>query len=212
MKSLNDKLKKEIKSHLNVKNYNIKTNADEASKIKYILRSEYIKRGYINDPKKGYHLEYNYKKAKAANDLVNILSLVGIDAKISVRDNNYIVYIKNKSAIIKLLDILGSKDVKKEYRDISKINSEKLNVSRKVNFEVANIKKVANASVKQLEEINTLLEKYSIHSLDDDIRALVIARKKYPTASLTELGELMGNVSKSTLNHRFRKIREMICD
>lgn len=212
MKSINDKLKKEIKSHLTVQEKHSKENIDEASKIKYILRSEYINKGHISDPKKGYHLEYNYKKAKAANDLVKILSLVGIDAKISVRDNNYIVYIKNKSAIIKLLDILGSKDVKKEYREISKINSEKLNVSRKVNFEVANIKKTANASIKQIEEIGRLLEKYSIHSLDNDIRDLVLARKKYPTASLSELGELMGHISKSTINHRFKKIREMISD
>lgn len=210
MYSLNNKLKKEIREHLSIDKKNIKKNPDEVTKIKYILRTEYIEKGYISDPKKGYHIEYNYKTAKAANDLINILSLVGIDAKISVRDNNYIVYIKNKSFIIKLLDILGSNDVKKKYREISKINSEKLNVSRKVNFEVANIKKVANASIKQLEEIDMLLQKYSINSLDKDIKDLVIARKQYPTASLTELGEIMGHISKSTINHRFKKIRELI--
>ena len=212
MKSFNERLKTEIKSNLKKYTKQEIKSFDDTDSIKYKLRAEYLKNGHINDPKRGHHLEYNLNTAKEANEMIDILSLVGIDAKISMRDNKYIVYIKNKNYIIKLLDILGAKDIKKEYRAISKVNNEKLNISRKVNFEVANIKKVANANLKQNEEIDILLQKYSIHSLDDGLKELIKARKKHPTASLSELAAIMGNVSKSTLNHRFKKIRELISE
>ena len=57
-------------------------------------------------------------------------------------------------------------------------------------------------------------EKLAIELLDDKTKEAVEYRKKYPEASLKELSEIIsvetGNrITKSGLNHRFRKINEL---
>ena len=54
----------------------------------------------------------------------------------------------------------------------------------------------------------------AIELLDDKTKEAVEYRKKYPEASLKELSEIIsvetGNrITKSGLNHRFRKINEL---
>ena len=51
--------------------------------------------------------------------------------------------------------------------------------------------------------------------LDDKTKELTEYRLKYPEASLTELAEIISletrkNITKSGLNHRFRKINELV--
>ena len=50
--------------------------------------------------------------------------------------------------------------------------------------------------------------------IDDKLREVITYRKKYPEASLGELSVIMSNdgikITKSGLNHRFRKIREIV--
>jgi len=50
--------------------------------------------------------------------------------------------------------------------------------------------------------------------LDEKIKEACIYRLKYPESSLLELSEIMSletgkNITKSGLNHRFRKIKEI---
>ena len=208
MKSYNEKLKIEIKN-IQSKIKNIKF-LDDIDKIKYKIRAEYITNGHINDPKKGYHLEYNYDKYEQANKLLVLLSYVGIDTRLCVRDKKYIVYVKNKNTILKFLDIIGSIKIKKDYKFFVNNKTKKQNVSRHINFEIANMKKVVNANYKQLDDINILLSKYDYDSLDDNLKIVIDARRLNPTATLSELSDKIGNITKSTINHRFNKIREMI--
>ena len=69
----------------------------------------------------------------------------------------------------------------------------------------------ASNQIKDIEK----LEEYGLMDLIDEKLLLVINyRKKYPEASLTELSDKMNNdgikITKSGLNHRFRKIKEMV--
>ena len=56
-----------------------------------------------------------------------------------------------------------------------------------------------------------------VELLDDKTKEALEYRKKYPEASLKELSEIISletgkAITKSGLNHRFRKIREMIAN
>ena len=46
--------------------------------------------------------------------------------------------------------------------------------------------------------------------LDETLQKIIKCRIKYPYMSLSELADKIGNISKSTINHRFIKIREII--
>ena len=70
------------------------------------------------------------------------------------------------------------------------------------------------ASEKQLNDISCLEANISTDLLDEKLKEVVIYRKKYPDLSLEELARVISYetgkpLTKSGLNHRFRKIKDM---
>ena len=195
--SFNTKLKKEIK------NIKFKNNIN-------FIKEEYLKHGYINNPKKEHRVQFNTKNIESANNLVKELSTFDINSKISVVDKKYIVYINDINSIKQFLIILSAKKSLLFFE--KEINNKSLNsnINRIVNFEVANIKKATKSALKQVDDIKKLLEIKKMSELDQNIRLVIEARLNNPTLSLNELSIIIGNISKSTLNHRFSKIRKML--
>ena len=67
---------------------------------------------------------------------------------------------------------------------------------------------------KQIEDIEYLKESIGLDLLDDKTKEAIEYRLKYPESSLLELSEIISYetgkpITKSGLNHRFRKIREL---
>ena len=67
---------------------------------------------------------------------------------------------------------------------------------------------------KQLEQINIIEKNDGYNLLDDKTKQAFDYRKKYPESSLKELSEIITietgkSITKSGLNHRFRKIKEL---
>lgn len=90
------------------------------------------------------------------------------------------------------------------YRDI------KNNINRKVNCETANLNKIVNSSVKQINDIKYLREKEKFNELPEQLREIAEIREENPDASLEELGKLLKNpIGKSGVNHRLRKIQQI---
>ena len=144
-----------------------------------------------------------------ANETLEELIKCGVVGKLTLRGKKYIVYVKDENNILQLLQILGAINTKKEFLNIINIKNKTLNVNRKINFEMANIKRSTQAAIKQMEDINIVLKNYKKEEIDDKIYNLMMIRKKNQTASLNELIDLIGNISKSSLNYRFNKIKKM---
>ena len=75
--------------------------------------------------------------------------------------------------------------------------------------------KIFITAAKQLKDIEKLEEYDLLDVLDPKLREVVDYRKQYPESSLQELSAIMSQelaypITKSGLNHRFRKIKEMI--
>ena len=81
-------------------------------------------------------------------------------------------------------------------------------VNRLVNCETANLQKTVDAAGRQLELIRQLSARGSLASLPPKLRAAAEARLARPEASLNELAEELG-ISKSGMNHRLRKLKEI---
>jgi len=78
------------------------------------------------------------------------------------------------------------------------------------NCEQANVNKTIAAAKEQLEDIIVLENRIGLELLKKPLQEAAFLRKKYPEASLKELSYLSENgISKSGLNHRFRKIKEL---
>lgn len=85
------------------------------------------------------------------------------------------------------------------------------------NCEQANIDKIVFSSNEQLENIKKLKEREDFDLLDDKIKEICLYKEKYPESSMQELAEIMSietnnKITKSGVNHRFRKIKEMVKD
>ena len=80
------------------------------------------------------------------------------------------------------------------------------NVNRVVNCETANLNKVVQAAVEQLESIRYLEKKGHFGKLPAALRETAELRLENPDASLAELAKAAnGKISKSGLNHRLKK-------
>ena len=179
--------------------------------IKKDLRLKFIRCGMIYDPKRGYHLEYRFKTIDEANITQKELATLDIEGKMSLSEERKValIYIVDSKTIMEVLKQLGALKSLKEYTKVINEKRKIGNTNRIVNFETANIKKSANATLKQLEDIKKLQKKYDINTLDNDIRLVIKARTKYKTLGLTELADKL-KITKSALNHRFIKIRKLI--
>ena len=191
----------------------------------YLLDSEDEKRAYlkgiflscgsINDPKTSrYHLEFFIDKEKEAFFVNDLLNEYYLNSKVILKDKKYMVYIKEAEKIGDFLRIINANQAVMYYEDIRIYRDHKNMTNRLNNMEQANIEKVINTSNEQKRDIDIILEKLGEDVLDEKINEAIKYRLKYPESSLQELSEIMTleigkNISKSGLNHRFRKIREM---
>lgn len=206
------KAREEISHHIgkNKKIDNARIVYDELE-VKRDLRIKFIEAGLLNDPHREYRLEFRFKNLVTANTTIKRLGSYDISGKLSINDKRkvVIVYIVDATTIMTTLKLLGANETLKAYKKIVEERKQIAYTNRRVNFETANIRKSANASLNQLEDIKKLLKKRDINSLDRDLRVVIKARNKYKTSSLAELAEKVG-ISKNALSHRFMKIRRMV--
>ena len=179
------------------------------------IRGAFLASGSVNDPKKSrYHLEFLVDFKKEASFLKDLLEYFGIRAKLIVRDKGYMTYIKEAEKIGDFLRLVSANASILYYEDIRIYRDHKNMINRLNNCEQANIDKVVSSSNKILDNINLIDDKMGLDFLDDKLSVVVEYRKKYPDVSLNELSNIISyetgkDLSKSGLNHRFRKITQM---
>lgn len=174
------------------------------------LRGAFLGSGSVSDPEKGYHLEFVSPNEVYAVSLRNLINKFGMDAKIVIRKNNYVAYLKEGAQIVDLLNIMGAHVALMELENIRIVKEMRNNVNRLVNCETANINKTVSAAVRQVQDINYLDGVMGLSALPQNLEEIARCRLEYPSASLKELGEKLNPpVGKSGVNHRLRKLSEL---
>ena len=188
---------------------------DSEEEKKAYLRGTFLSRGSINDPKTSqYHLEFGFDNKHEAVFVQRLLNEFDMNSKIIVRDTKYMVYIKEAERISDFLKLIHAFQAVLYYENIRIYKEQKNNTNRLNNCEQANMDKIIETCNNQLKDIDLIESKMGLDLLDDRIKEACLYRKKYPEASLTELSGIISletntNITKSGLNHRFRKIREI---
>lgn len=183
--------------------------------IKAYIRGSFYARGSINDPKTSqYHLEFLYDNKFEAVFIQRLLNEFELNAKILIREKKYMVYIKDSDDISDFLKLIGASQGVMYYENIRALKEQKNITNRLNNCEQANTDKILMSSNEQIKDINLIVEKLGEEFLDEKLLEAANYRCKYPESSLLELSEIMSmetgkNITKSGLNHRFRKIKEI---
>lgn len=187
---------------------------DEELKASFI-RGCFLISGSINDPKTSrYHLEFLIQDLNFANFLSSQLNYFNLKSKVLRRKKGYMVYIKESEKISDFLKLIKAYDGVMYYEDI-RIYREKINMTNRLNnCEQANIEKSMKSALNQIKDIEYIKENDAYDILDEKLKEVSEYRIKYPESSLLELSEIIsietGNkITKSCLNHRIRKIKDL---
>lgn len=174
------------------------------------IRGAFLCIGSMSDPGKSYHLEFVCDTRLQAEQITEQLGYFEIDARIIARKKYQVVYIKEGSQIVDLLNVMEA------YVSLMNFENERIykemrnSVNRRVNCEAANITKTVNASARQVEDIILIRDTRGLDSLPDNLRDMANVRLEYPDATLTELGRYLSEpVGKSGVNHRLRRLSEI---
>ena len=174
------------------------------------VRGSFLGGGSISNPEKTYHLEFVTNNEKHAKDLSNIINSFGLNSKIVLRKENYIVYIKEGEQIVDVLNIIGAHQALLKFEDIRVLKDVRNNINRIVNCETANLSKTIDASMRQIEQIRLIKDKMGLNKLPNNLREIAEIRLENPDASLKEIGSMLNQpIGKSGVNHRFKKIEKI---
>ncbi len=156
----------------------------------------------------GYHFELQLDDELFADDVMELLSDLRINTRMSDRGEHKLVYVKDKDEIVKALATLDLADCVLKLQSIIDERETSNSLNRVIICETANLDKTFTAASKHLLAIGELKNRDLFDTLPVQLKQTAEARAQYPEATLSELADILG-VSKSCLNHRLRKIVEM---
>ena len=171
------------------------------------IRGAFLAAGSVSDPVKTYHIEIVCLSEAKAKQLQMIMETFNINARVIKRRKYFVVYVKDSSQVVDLLNIMGAYNALMDMENVRIVKDMRNNVNRKVNCETANINKTVSAAVKQIEDIRFIQMSSAFDELPESLQEMAELRVRYPEATLAELGQLLDTpVGKSGVNHRLKKI------
>ena len=185
----------------NIEKFDFKT--DQISDVRAFIRGLFMGSGSINNPEKKYHLECGIGEE---NDIKKIVDLLK-QSDINFKNNDKTIYTKEGEEISKFLAFIGANKSMLKFEEIRVQRHMNNKVNRLVNCESANLNKVLNASVEQINAIKKLKESGKFEKLDNSLKEIAELRLEYPDISLVELGKKMSiPLGKSGVNYRLKRI------
>lgn len=179
------------------------------------LRAAFLISGSINDPNtSNYHLEIYARNSSDILFIQTLMNYFNLNAKIIKRRSGFIAYVKDSEQIANFLILTKAQNSLFKFEDARIQRDFNNSINRIINMEVANEQKVMESSARQLDDIKYIQKHLTLNVLNPKLKEAAILRLENPTLSLSELEEAYlekynKKISRSGLNHRFIKIREI---
>lgn len=181
-------------------------------KARSYLRGAFLAAGSVNNPETSrYHLEIYSLYEEQATQLSNLMNRFDLNAKVVERRSGFIVYLKEAEKIGDMMKVIGATNAMFRMEDVRIIRDMRNSVNRLVNAENANLDKTVNASQKQIDDILFLDEEIGMGRFPEKLREIAEVRLAHREDPLSALGKYVpsGEISKSGVNHRLRKLTKM---
>lgn len=175
------------------------------------LRGAFLAGGSVNNPEgSSYHLEIYSMYEEHCQALCRLANEFDLNARCIERKKGFVLYIKEGEKIIEFLSLIGAHQALLRFEDVRIMKDMRNSVNRLVNCETANLNKTIGAAVRQIDNIRLLQKEVGLNNLPEKLREVAEIRLRHPDMNLKEVGDLLkGQVSKSGVNHRLRKIDEL---
>lgn len=177
------------------------------------IRGAFLAAGSMSNPGKSYHLEIVCRSEENADMLRRVIETFQIHPKTVVRKSRQVLYLKDSTEIVDLLNVMGAHRSLMELENIRILKDMRNSANRQYNCDSANINKMVQAAARQVEDIRYIERNLGLEQLNSQLREIAEARLEYPDVSLLELGTYLNPpVGKSGVNHRLRKLAEIAQD
>lgn len=174
------------------------------------LRGAFLTCGVLVNPEKEYHFEFKLEEEQLADELFSFLQAMGSPFKQTLRKEHFIVYLKGSEPIEDMLTLMGAPKAAMELMQVKLLKDLRNKVNRQTNCETANLDKTVKASVKQVDDIEWILQSRGELGIPEDLREVANIRLENPDASLAELAGLLPfGLSRSGLNHRLKRLSKI---
>ena len=172
------------------------------------LRGAFLGSGSVNNPEGAYHLEIVSSYEAHAEEMKKLLEDFDIHAKICLRKNKYVLYLKDGDQIVEFLTHIGAHQALLAFEN-ERIRKDLCNnINRQRNFDMANVNKTIAASEQQRRAIEVIAREMGLNKLPPHLRDVAELRMEYPEVGLAELAEYSNDsISKSGVRHRLKKIQ-----
>ena len=178
--------------------------------VRAFLRGAYLAIGSVSDPGKSYHLEFACRRNVAAEYIRSLMRVFEIESGLTQRKNKKIVYIKDSSLIIDLLNVIGAHQSLMQMENVRILKEMRNSANRQFNCDSANINKMVKAAKKQVEDIRLIRNHPKWNELPPALLETAELRLEYPDVSIQELGTYLDPpVGKSGVNHRLRRLSQI---
>jgi cell division protein WhiA len=174
------------------------------------LRGAVLAAGSFSAPGRAPHLEIAVRSRSFGEGLADLVrDTIGGTVR-ATGDERPRVVIKSGAAIGELLASVGADDactVWEERRTRRRLRND---ANRLANADAANLRRTIEAAAAQVRVVERVVGEVGWTALDDDLRAVALARLANPAASLAELGELVDPpIGKSAVHRRLRRLEEL---
>ncbi|EAF7846135.1 DNA-binding protein WhiA [Listeria monocytogenes] len=176
------------------------------------LRGAFLASGSVNNPEtSSYHLEIFSVYEEHNEAICALMNQFDLNARMLERKNGFITYLKEAEKITEFLSIIGATSALLHFEDVRIMRDMRNSVNRLVNCETANLNKTINAAVRQIDNIKYIQSTVGLEALPERLREIAALRIANEDVTLKELGEMLttGQVSKSGINHRLRKLDQI---
>ncbi len=174
------------------------------------LRGVFLKYGNISAPGRNFMLSFSLPGEEATQNIFDMLCDYGMDPKRSVRRGKPIIYFKAAESIEDVLSFMGATKAALDIINTTILSDVRNKMNRLCNAETANMDRTAKAAAEQCEAIKTIIKYGALQNLPAELRECAEIRLANPDMSLAQIRNLLSApVSKSGLNHRFRKLIEI---
>jgi cell division protein WhiA len=182
---------------------------DGAMRVAY-LRGAVLAAGSLSAPGRPPHLEVAVRSRGFAEDLAALVrETVGGTATATGEERPRVV-LKSGATIGELLATVGARDAWAAWEERRTRRRLRNDANRLANADAANLRRTIETASAQVRAVERVVDHLGWEALDDDLRAVALARLANPAASLAELGELVDpSIGKSAVHRRMRRLEEL---
>lgn len=190
-----------------------RANIEDEQWISSFIRGVFLACGSVNDPQKNYHLEFCVPFKNLSTDLCTLMGEITecqLTPRVVLRNGNHIVYLKDSEQITDLLTYMGAPNCAMDIMSAKAYKQMRNVTNRRINSELANISKTAQAGAKILNAIDIIDSDRGLSALPDNLREVAEIKRDNPELSLSALGNLLDPpISRSGVNHRLNKLIDL---